>query len=561
MTHQRLARDLDPPDMDNPGGPPLAHEVLLTLQIGPFQPETPCVTMGKSRIAKHMYVVRFEMTRMLRYVRTQVTSPDQRCNHVNQVTSNGSQEKAPPMLMIPTGETTGRLVDLPNGPQLLAASLWEGSLSPHTIKQRVLAWMKAVVQPVRDVTAAMEAIAWGQGLPFLEKILDAEDWLALGKLLSSLPAEVDPQTLKEQPLLHQLVAGELAWTLAGRMTAAPLTGRLKKSGRSAISLGLGQTLDRQGMPSAEHFRCLRSLLACWTRCRALAGGLSAGGWGPRSEQRYQRLVRNALRCNRPDGRPLLTEDEMNSRKGAAWGRDLFEAVLKSGVDEIDRRLAAIALPNLSPGVVAKPPRKAAGLPPPSIYFEDGAVAVLRRNWNRDDERIAVLFAKQACEIELISSARVVMSGAWQFEITQQGRQLEPVSNWESSCWHSDEDVDYLELEIELTGGVKLQRQFALAREDRFLFLADVLMSPQRGNLEYRSLLPLAAKIEFRGAAESREGFLLPVPAAVRLPGNSFKQPAVPKILYYGAARRLPGRWPRSCPWRCRNGVRSKPKAN
>ena len=47
-------------------------------------------------------------------------------------------------------------------------------------------------------------------------------------------------------------------------------------------------------------------------------------------------------------------------------------MLKSGVEEIDRRLAAVALPNLSPGVVAKPPKKAADLPPASIYWEDGA---------------------------------------------------------------------------------------------------------------------------------------------------------------------------------------------
>ena len=93
---------------------------------------------------------------------------------------------------------------------------------------------------------------------------------------------------------------------------------------------------------------------------------------------------------------------------------------------------------------------------------------MRRNWNRDDERIAVLFAGQTCELELVASGRVAASGAWRFEIAQQGQQLQPVSDWESSCWYSDEDVDYLELEIELTGGVKLQRQIVLAREDRFL---------------------------------------------------------------------------------------------
>ncbi len=117
------------------------------------------------------------------------------------------------------------------------------------------------------------------------------------------------------------------------------------------------------------------------------------------------------------------------------------------------------------------------LPPASIYCEDRAVAVMRRNWNRNDERIGVLFPGRKCVIELVASGQVAASGVWEFEITQQGQQLQPVSDWESSCWYTDGDVDYLELEIALSGGVKLQRQIVLAREDRFLFLADAVIEP------------------------------------------------------------------------------------
>ncbi len=417
------------------------------------------------------------------------------------------------MLMIPTGKPAGRLIDLPRGPQLLAATLWGDNTLPDTIRQRAMAWMKAVGRPVRDVTVVFEAIAWAEGLPLLKTILASQDWLALGELLSSLPADVDQQTLHEQPLVHQLLAGELAWTLAARLTHGPSSARLEKSGRAAISLGLSQILDRQGMLSAEHYRLLRPLLACWTRCRALAAELPHGGWGPRPEQRYQRLVRNALRCTRPDGRPLLalapcpSAGRRRETGLGSWGGELFEAVLESGVGEIDRSLAVAGLPKLSPGGIATP-KKAADWPPASIYWEQGAIAVMRRIWNRDDERIAVLFARQTCEIELVASGRVAVSGAWPFEITQQGQPLQPLSDWEAICWYTDEEVDYLELEIQLTAGVKLQRQVVLARDDRFLLLADAVMSSQRGNLEYRSVLPLAAGVEFRGAQESREGLLL-----------------------------------------------------
>ena len=417
------------------------------------------------------------------------------------------------MLMIPPKKPVGRVVDLPNGPQLLAAALWEGKTSPDVIAARAAAWTKTVERPVRDVTVALEAIAWAEGMPLFRKILGAEDWLALSGLLSSLPAEVDQQTLTDQPLIHQLLAGELAWTLATRLTAASLCRRLERCGRAAVSSGLSRILDRQGMLPARHFGILRPLLACWTRCRVLAAGLPRGGWGPRLEQRYQRLVRNALRCTRPDGRPLFAEDGSFAADSGSWGRELFEAVLKSGAEETDRNLAVMALPRMSPGVAAKARQKAGDLPPPSISWEEGAVVVMRRNWNRRDERVASLFSARECWIELIASGRVAASGEWRFEIAQQGRELQTVSDWKSNCWYTDEEVDYLELEIELTGGAKLERQIVLAREDRFLFLADALMSPQPGSLEYRSVLPLAPKVAFRGAEESREGLLVESPAA------------------------------------------------
>jgi hypothetical protein len=91
------------------------------------------------------------------------------------------------------------------------------------------------------------------------------------------------------------------------------------------------------------------------------------------------------------------------------------------------------------------------------------------------------------------------------------------------------------LELKLSGGWKLQRQFALVREDRLLLLADALLgseSGERGAIEYRLALPLDAGVRFVPAEESNEGFLeadkrfglvlplaLPEWRAQRWPGN------------------------------------------
>jgi hypothetical protein len=420
------------------------------------------------------------------------------------------------MHMIPKAKPTRGAVDLLDGPANLAATFWGGRKSPHEIQQEVIAWKNTLARPVRNVTLAIEAIAWAQGIPFLSKTFGPE-CLGLAELLSNLPAEVDESCVRDQPLIHQLLAGELAWTLAACLPKGAPASRLEKSGRAAISLGLNRILDRQGMLAAKNFRIMRPLLACWTRCRALAAKLPGGGLAPRPEQLFLRFVRNALRCNRPDGQPLFAKDELGAKsevKGSktsakvSWGRDLFDAVLTSGVDETDRLLAALALPVLSPGVAGKPPKKSADLPSPSICFEDGATAVMRSSWEREDASLAVLFPEKTCELELVAPARLAISGAWQFEVYRDGQLLEPVSNWESSCWYSDSEVDYLELEIGLSGGVTVERQIVLARDDRFLILADAVLSREPGELKYRSILPLVAGVEFRGAEESREGLLI-----------------------------------------------------
>ena len=50
---------------------------------------------------------------------------------------------------------------------------------------------------------------------------------------------------------------------------------------------------------------------------------------------------------------------------------------------------------------------------------------------------------------------------------------------EPLCWVSDDDVDYLELEIEFGEGLRVQRHLLLARHDRFLLLADAVLSRGR----------------------------------------------------------------------------------
>jgi hypothetical protein len=115
---------------------------------------------------------------------------------------------------------------------------------------------------------------------------------------------------------------------------------------------------------------------------------------------------------------------------------------------------------------------------------------------------------KSASLELSCGKDMLLSGPWDLQVGCDGAPAAPRSEWEETCWVSDEDVDYLELEIKLTSGLRVQRHLLLARQDRFLMLADAILGDRPAALSYRGTLPLCAGVAFRGATETREGFLV-----------------------------------------------------
>jgi hypothetical protein len=120
----------------------------------------------------------------------------------------------------------------------------------------------------------------------------------------------------------------------------------------------------------------------------------------------------------------------------------------------------------------------------------------------------VAYGAAEVRVELACSRDRLLCGAWQAEIRVDGRPVAPRGSWVEVCWVSDEDSDYLELEVALSDQVRLQRQMLLAREDRLLLLADVVLGERAAVIEYRGTIPLADEAQFDAAGETREGYLV-----------------------------------------------------
>jgi hypothetical protein len=348
---------------------------------------------------------------------------------------------------------------------------------------------------------ALEALACCRAIARLAALLSPEVWWALLDHLLAAVTDAEGIPLDESPLVHQLLAGELALTLAYLLPEITPCRKLKSSARRCLSSGLVDLLDGEGLPHAKHLARFGPLLACWTRCAILGDGLKGGCWTRAAASQYGWLVRQALRLLRADGTQVFSHDSTERLT-----QELFAAALRLGGDQDDRAIAKLVLPRAKKALKGRGGESA--LPEPAYDSEWAAVAVLRPRWSRLGQRLTVLYPQQQLRMELSCGKDVLWSGPWELEVRTDGHPALPESPWEQLCWFSDHDVDFLELEMRLSGGLRLQRHMLLARQDHFLLLADVVLDAAPGRLQYRGCLPLCPGVSFRGADHSREGFLV-----------------------------------------------------
>ena len=371
----------------------------------------------------------------------------------------------------------------------------------------ILQWLHESAGGERRLDYAVSALEWCRRLPKLADMLPATIWQRLLNhlLLTAVEAETpdsNASLLRADPLVHQLLAGELAMTLASLFPKIKACRRLLPRARRALSAGLVDLLDGEGLLPAWRFDHLSPLLACWTRCRSLGKQWKHGCWSAEADAQYRRFVRTALRFARRDGSSVFSTEPAD-RENA----DALAAAVEMVGDAADHDIAAIVLSGKK-NKKKNGRRRKAELPQAAIHSEWAATAVLRPNWSRSAPRLTVLYPRASCRIELACGKDVLWSGQWGYKLRVDGTPVSPVAEWSGTCWVSDEDVDYLELEIELIEGFRIQRHILMARKDRFLLLADAVLGPRRAALDYRTTLPLDRQIAFRPASETSEGPLV-----------------------------------------------------
>jgi hypothetical protein len=369
------------------------------------------------------------------------------------------------------------------------------------------AWIQSTSAGPLDVSRALESVAWAHALPAAAATLESDAWWNLLEHLLGLALEAGERPLDGQPLLQQLLGGELALTLAYLFPEITPCRKAAKTARNVLSEGMLDLVDGEGLPNGQILDIFRPLLACWTRCRILGNHMDKGCCTAKAALQFEWAIRAALRLTRPDGSQFFSPVN-----GQAPDSDWIAAALDCDGDDDDEAIASLALPGRTPAKAMDDDL----LPSPADHSAWASVAVMQPAWGRDEPKLAISYGERDFRIELSQQRELLLAGTWTPQVRLGGDVLHAESEWQELCWVSDDDVDYLELEIHLGRGVRVQRHITMARQDRFLFLADAVLDCPDGTIDYCGRFSLAEDAGLAPAEETNEAFLMGQKAAALL---------------------------------------------
>lgn len=380
-------------------------------------------------------------------------------------------------------------------------------------------WLMSLETRESGVGAGLDGLAWCHALPSAAAQLSRELWVRILDSLCELATQgfSDPTCSWAKQVLHV----ELPLALAWQFPEVERCERLAPRAADLLSANVVNLLDGQGMIRGSDRQRIGEITACWTRCLAMLMEIPGVTASRAARTEFDWLLQCVLRLVRSDGQLAFSKHSVENkserkaqRRIATQLKQVVEAGLRMASHDPDVALSKLL-------VAGKKVPKKRLLDEPSFHSEWSGIAILRSDWRPKSANLTVDFSKQAMTVELQSRSKLLFSTEWCSEILVDGIRLEaePNEEWDSVCWFSDEMTDYLELEMELKDGWRIQRQFLLGRSDEFLLACDNIIrsegsslscqnsTGEESRLEYRLNLPLPLAVNAIGNADSREGVL------------------------------------------------------
>lgn len=320
-----------------------------------------------------------------------------------------------------------------------------------------------------------------------------ENWNQLVKDLLELARKTEVD-VEADAAVYQMMAIELPLVIAFQIPEIEDYRGLADRTCRKLELTITDMLDHDGWPLDCYLESFGMLVASWSRSNMMLGKLGCE-IKPDVAAQLEWLIRQTLRLLRPDGTLMFSSDD-----SPRICDELVHSLANLSSDPMDKKLLQA---RFGEKLTAKKKRK---LPSASNISEWAGAAVLQVGWGRKPNKVAVDFSKKKLRQEVCSKKNLFRGDALP-EITSNGKRLAAEGDFEVVSDLSDSDVEYIELEMELSDGFTLNRQYLLSREESFLMIADSVVSEERSELVYRCQHSLAPGITSFGETETRELYL------------------------------------------------------
>jgi hypothetical protein len=356
-----------------------------------------------------------------------------------------------------------------------------------------------------------QAIVIVHGLRSIVSSCDDLQWRQLINTVESIIGSEPNQMGSSCPMIQQLLDVELPLTLGWMFEDVGMFQAM--SMRAVSQMAQAKLLmDFDGMPQSFCLKELMPLIASWSRCSELIERL-----GLELDQdlklQLEWVPEQFFRFLSSDKRLLLSPTDT-----VEISREFVEQVLSMSVEKSNNKLARAS------GLIAKSKSDRKSKDSNGVklskralvddvdlncHSEWGESAVIRSGWGRKSNKLLIGFGDSVMETEFGSSCPLI-SGATETTVMIDDVEMGFEDSWESVSEFYDDEVSFMEFEIELNEGAAiLHRQVLVSHVDSFLFLNDVVSTKQpNAKIDYQSNWPLANGIEIMPETETRELYLL-----------------------------------------------------
>ena len=365
-----------------------------------------------------------------------------------------------------------------------------------------------------ELVEAATAVCLASCLPAFISHWSEADWFELLAMLQRHRAQTCEQNDLTSPV-HLLIAGELGLTLAWRCADLPSCQRLLAPSAIAVREYLDggiETIDRL----LQHPDMLRLVVASLYRCSVLCKRIAKSKLKKRSNEIAAEIATWMAALTRHDATPALSRLSAKQLRDDLSGSPIQQEELSGlmlAASRFDSETLAPAIgASLGHGHTGGRLAWEVSLPESMWHSEQAGLAVMLPEWDVRRGRSYLRYDGEDVTVEIMGGRSVVFAGRHQTMIEIDGTAQLPKGGWECTCEYSDDDVHTIELEQQFTGGVVLQRQWMLVRDDRCLMIADAVVPrtpkeiPTLADSSVRcvSRVPLAAGMTAVEEPETRE---------------------------------------------------------